>query len=78
MIPQDLLMSLSHGGGCTCQAAAVRADEQIYPVVLDEPFDEPLDLGAPTVVISGDELQANAAAQLWNEEATVLIGILEP
>ena len=47
-------------------------------MVLDEPFDEPLDLGAPTAVISGDELEANAAAQLWNEEATVLIGVLEP
>jgi len=71
-------MSLSHGGCSTCQATAVRADEQIHPVVLDEPFDEPLDLSALTVVISDDELEANAAAQLWNEEATVLIGVLEP
>jgi hypothetical protein len=46
--------------------------------VLDELFDEPLNLRSPTAVIISDELEGNAAAQLCNEEATLLIRVLEP
>src|SRR5882724_76734 len=60
------------------QAAAIGPDQEIHPIVVNEPCSQLLDNSAAAVIIIRDELERDCLTTLRNEEPSVRVRLLNP